>query len=68
MPESDLRARPVCQRKRNSIEARPAIVLAALAVSRRIEDQAGWAMAKLVRTARRTGSSRSRPAPSHHRR
>jgi hypothetical protein len=53
MSKSDLRARPVCHRKRDSIEARLAIVFAALAVTRFIEDRAGWSIRKFVRAARR---------------
>ena len=53
MPESDLQARPVCHRKRDSIEAHLTIVFAALAASRRIEAQTGWSVRKFVKTARR---------------
>ena len=49
----DLRARPVYHRKRDSIEARPTIVFAALAVTRFIEGRTGWSIRKFVRTARR---------------
>jgi transposase len=41
MAKSDLRARPIYHRKRDSIEAHLTIVLAALAISRRIEYQTG---------------------------
>ena len=53
MSKSDLQARPACHRKRDSIEAHLTIVFAALAVSRWIENQAGWSIRKFVRTARR---------------
>ncbi len=53
MPRHDLQARPICHRKRDSIEARLTIVFAALAVSRRIEDTTGWSIRKFVKTARR---------------
>ena len=53
MAKSDLRARPVFHRTRDSIEAHLTIVFAALAVSRRIERQAGWSIRKFVKTARR---------------
>jgi hypothetical protein len=53
MSKSDLRARPVYQRKRDSIEAHLTIVFAALAVTRFIEDRTGWSIRKFVRTARR---------------
>jgi Transposase DDE domain len=53
MAKSDLQARPVYHRKRDSIEAHLTIVLAALAVSRWIEHQTGWSIRKFVKTARR---------------
>ena len=53
MAKSDLRARPVFHRTRDSLEAHLTIVFAALAVSRRIERQAGWSIRKFVKTARR---------------
>jgi transposase len=53
MSKSDLQARPIYHRKRDSIEAHLTIVFAALAVSRLIENQTGWSIRKFVRTARR---------------
>jgi hypothetical protein len=53
MSKSDLRARPIYHRKRDSIEAHLTIVFAALAVTRFIEDRTGWSIRKFVRTARR---------------
>jgi hypothetical protein len=53
MSKSDLQARPVYHRKRDSIEAHLTIVFAALAVSRWIEARTGWSIRKFVRTARR---------------
>jgi hypothetical protein len=53
MAKSDLQARPVYHRKRDSIEAHLTIVLAALAVSRWIEHQTGWSIRRFVKTARR---------------
>jgi hypothetical protein len=53
MSKSDLQARPIYHRKRDSIEAHLTIVFAALAVSRQIEDRTGWSIRKFVRTARR---------------
>jgi hypothetical protein len=53
MARSDLQARPVYHRKRDSIEAHHTIVFAALAVSRWIEDRTGWSIRRFVRTARR---------------
>jgi hypothetical protein len=53
MSKSDLAARPIYARTRDSIEAHLTIVLAALAVSRWIETTTGWSIKKFVRTARR---------------
>jgi hypothetical protein len=53
MSKSDLQARPVFHRKRDSIEAHLTIVFAALAVSRWTEAQTGWSVRKFVKTARR---------------
>ena len=53
MAKSDLQARPVYHRTRDSIEAHLTIVLAALAVSHWIETTTGWSIRKFVRTARR---------------
>jgi hypothetical protein len=53
MAKSDLQARPVYHRTRDSIEAHLTIVFAALAVSRWIERQTGWSIRKFVKTARR---------------
>lgn len=52
MSKSDLRARPIFHRKRDSIEAHLTIVFAALAVTRFIEHRTGWSIRKFVRTAR----------------
>ncbi len=53
MAKSDLQARPIYHRKRDSIEAHLTIVFAALAVSRWIEHQTGWSIRRFVKTARR---------------
>jgi hypothetical protein len=53
MSKSDLQARPIYHRKRDSIEAHLTIVFAALAVTRWIEARTGWSIRKFVRTARR---------------
>jgi hypothetical protein len=53
MAKSDLQARPIYHRTRDSIEAHLTIVFAALAVSRWIEHQTGWSIRKFTRTARR---------------
>jgi len=53
MAKSDLQARPIYHRTRDSIEAHLTSVLAALAVSRWIEAASGWSIRRFVRTARR---------------
>ena len=53
MSKSDLQARPIYHRKRDSIDAHLNIVFAALAVSRWIEARTGWSIRKFVKTARR---------------
>jgi Transposase DDE domain len=53
MAKSDLQARPIYHRKRDSIEAHLTVVFAALAISRWIEHQTGWSIRKFVKTARR---------------
>jgi len=53
MAKSDLQARPVYHRKRDSIEAHLTVVLAAMAVSRWIETTTGWSIRRFVKTARR---------------
>jgi hypothetical protein len=53
MAKSDLQARPIYHRTRDSIEAHLTLIFAALAVSRWIEHQTGWSIRKFVKTARR---------------
>ena len=53
MAKSDLQARPIYHRTRDSIEAHLTIVFAALAISRWIEHQTGWSIRRFVKTARR---------------
>ncbi len=53
MAKSDLQARPVYHRTRDSIEAHLTIVFAALAVSRHIEHATSWSIRRFVKTARR---------------
>jgi DDE family transposase len=53
MAKSDLQARPIYHRTRDSIEAHLTIVFAALAVSRYIEHTTGWSIRRFVKTARR---------------
>jgi hypothetical protein len=53
MSKSDLRARPIYHHKRDSIEAHLTIVMAALAVSRWLEQSTKWSIARFVKTLRR---------------
>jgi len=53
MSKHDLRARPIYHRKRDSIDAHLAVVIAALAVSKRIEHLTGWTISRFVMTLRR---------------
>ncbi len=53
MSKHDLRARPICHHKRESIDAHLNIVFAALAVTRLIEDRTGWSIKRFVRTTHR---------------
>lgn len=52
MSKSDLRARPIYHRKRDSIEAHLTIVMAALAVSHWLERETRWSIRKIVQTLR----------------
>jgi hypothetical protein len=63
MSKSDLQARPIYHRKRDSIEAHLTIVFAALAASRWIEARTGWSIRKFVRTARRYRTIESQVGP-----
>ena len=62
MAKSDLQARPIYHRNRDSIEAHLTIVFAALAVSRWIEHATGWSIRSSSRPPAATAPSRSRPA------
>jgi transposase len=53
MAKSDLAARPIYHRTRDSIEAHLTIVFAALAVSHWIEHTTSWSIKKFVKTMRR---------------
>ena len=53
MAKSDLQARPIYHRTRDSIEAHLAIVFAAPAISHWIERHTDWSICKFVKTARR---------------
>jgi hypothetical protein len=53
MAKSDLAARPIYHRTRDSIEAHLTIVFAALAVSRWNEDTTRWSIKRFVKTTRR---------------
>jgi hypothetical protein len=53
MSKRDLRARPIYHHKRDSIEAHLTIVMAALAVSRLVEQSTNWSIGRFVKTLRR---------------
>jgi hypothetical protein len=57
MTKTDLRARPVFHRQRDSIEAHLTIVFAALAISRYLQEQTGVSIKKLVNTLRAVRSA-----------
>lgn len=63
MSKSDLRARLVYHRKRDSIEAHLTIVFAALAVSRWIEHRTGWSIRRFVKTTRRDRTMQIQAGP-----
>ena len=52
MSKSDLRARPVFHRKKDSIDAHLTIVFAALAVARYLQDRTGVSIKRLVQVLR----------------
>ncbi len=52
MAKTDLRARPIFHRLKDSIEAHLTVVFAALAISRHLQDAAGASIKSLVRTLR----------------
>ena len=53
MSKHDLAARPIYHRKREWIEAHLAVVFAALAVGRLVEECTGGSIRRFIRTARR---------------
>ena len=53
MSKHDLAARPIFHHKRESIQAHLAVVFAALALTRHIEEATGWSISKFVKTTRR---------------
>ena len=58
MAKSDLKARPIFHRKRDSIEAHLTIIFASLAIARTIENATGLSIKQFIRTLRpvRTGT------------
>ncbi len=52
MSKTDLRARPIFHRRRDAIEAHLTIVFAALAVARRVQQDTGLAIGKVVKQLR----------------
>ena len=57
MAKTDLRARPVFHRQRDSIQAHLTIVFAALAISRYLQEHTGISIKKLVNTLRTVRSA-----------
>jgi IS4 transposase len=57
MTKSDLRARPIFHHEREAIEAHLTVVLAALAVSRHLQQLSGVSIKKLVQTLRTARSA-----------
>lgn len=57
MAKSDLRARPIFHHKRDSIEAHLTVVIAALAVSRHLQDATDTSIKTIVRTLRAVRSA-----------
>ena len=53
MAKSDLKARPIFHRTRDSIEAHLTIVFAALAIARHLQNRTGTSVKKAVQTLRR---------------
>ena len=53
MAKSDLKARPIFHRTRDSIEAHLTIVFAALAIARHLQNRTGMSIKKIVRILRR---------------
>jgi len=52
MSKSDLRARPIYHRQRDSIEAHLTIVMAALAVARLVEQSTAWSINRFIKALR----------------
>ena len=52
MSKTDLRARPMFHRDRDAIEAHLTIVFTALAIARRLQQQTGYSIRRIVRTLR----------------
>lgn len=53
MSKSDLKARPIYHRKRDSIEAHLTVVMAAMAAGHLLEERSGLSIKRLVRTLRK---------------
>lgn len=53
MSKSDLKARPIYHRKRDSIDAHLTVVMAAMAVGHLLEERSGLSIKRLVRTLRK---------------
>lgn len=53
MSKSDLKARPIYHRKRDSIDAHLTVVMAAMAVGHLLEQRSGLSLKRLVRTLKK---------------
>ena len=53
MSKSDLAARPIFHRQKDSIDAHLSVVFAALAIAQRLEAITGWSRKRFITTARR---------------
>ncbi len=66
MPKTDLRARPMFHHTRDAIEAHLTIVFAALAISRRLQQQTGMSIKKIIRALRPLQQITVKIAGHHH--
>jgi transposase len=66
MTKSDLRARPIFHHTKDAIEAHLTVVLAALAVSRDLQERTGASIKKIVQTLRQARSATIEINGQHH--
>jgi len=58
MTKSDLRARPIFHREKDSIDAHLTVVFAALAIGRHLQELTGWPLKKLIKSLEGLRASR----------